>query len=127
MYVFIITRVSACSLLFLQDMKCVGIQYLEAVRRLKKENKQFARSIHITFLPGMLYCSCSNLRMNLERLLYILWNKLKLQAIPLIEIEFLCFTITMCLCNTIHSTGERDRQLIALSSTHRQRVVCFFT
>ena len=25
------------------------------------------------------------------------------------------------------STGERDRQLIALSSTHRERVVCFST
>ena len=32
--------------------------------------------------------------------------------------------------NGVHdprSTGERDRQLIALSSTHRQRVVCFST
>ena len=32
--------------------------------------------------------------------------------------------------NGVHdrkSTGERDTQLIALSSTHRQRVVCFST
>ena len=30
--------------------------------------------------------------------------------------------------NGVHNrTGERDRQLIALSSTHRQRVVCFST
>nr|CAB3219979.1 aminoacylase-1 [Phallusia mammillata] len=34
-----------------QDMKCVGIQYLEAIRRLKKEGKQFERDIHLTFMP----------------------------------------------------------------------------
>nr|CAB3219984.1 aminoacylase-1 [Phallusia mammillata] len=34
-----------------QDMKCVGIQYLEAIRRLKKEGKQFERDIHLTFVP----------------------------------------------------------------------------
>lgn len=34
-----------------QDMKCVGIQYLEAVRRLKAEGHRFPRTIHITFVP----------------------------------------------------------------------------
>ncbi|KFR16930.1 Aminoacylase-1, partial [Opisthocomus hoazin] len=34
-----------------QDMKCVSIQYLEAVRRLKAEGKCFARTIHLTFVP----------------------------------------------------------------------------
>ncbi|XP_009078004.1 PREDICTED: aminoacylase-1 isoform X2 [Acanthisitta chloris] len=34
-----------------QDMKCVSIQYLEAVRKLKAEGKSFARTIHLTFVP----------------------------------------------------------------------------
>ncbi|XP_024602175.1 aminoacylase-1 [Neophocaena asiaeorientalis asiaeorientalis] len=34
-----------------QDMKCVGIQYLEAVRRLKVEGHHFPRTIHMTFVP----------------------------------------------------------------------------
>ncbi|XP_072506430.1 aminoacylase-1 isoform X2 [Notamacropus eugenii] len=34
-----------------QDMKCVSIQYLEAVRRLKAEGKCFPRTIHLTFVP----------------------------------------------------------------------------
>ncbi|KGL83712.1 Aminoacylase-1, partial [Tinamus guttatus] len=34
-----------------QDMKCVSIQYLEAIRRLKAEGKSFARTIHLTFVP----------------------------------------------------------------------------
>ncbi|PKK20415.1 aminoacylase 1 [Columba livia] len=34
-----------------QDMKCVSIQYLEAIRRLKTEGKSFARTIHLTFVP----------------------------------------------------------------------------
>lgn len=32
-----------------QDMKCVGMQYLGAVRALKKENVTFKRTIHISF------------------------------------------------------------------------------
>ncbi|XP_046582533.1 aminoacylase-1-like [Haliotis rubra] len=32
-----------------QDMKCVAIQYLEAIRRLKAEGKQCLRDIHLTF------------------------------------------------------------------------------
>ncbi|XP_062596830.1 aminoacylase-1-like isoform X2 [Saccostrea cucullata] len=35
-----------------QDMKSVGIQYVEAIRKLKKENKlNFLRTIHITWTP----------------------------------------------------------------------------
>uniref|UniRef100_A0A8C8W7E7 N-acyl-aliphatic-L-amino acid amidohydrolase n=1 Tax=Peromyscus maniculatus bairdii TaxID=230844 RepID=A0A8C8W7E7_PERMB len=34
-----------------QDMKCVSIQYLEAVRRLKSEGHRFPRTIHLTFVP----------------------------------------------------------------------------
>ncbi|KDR16327.1 aminoacylase-1 [Zootermopsis nevadensis] len=34
-----------------QDMKCVGIQYLEAVRRLKSEGVRLRRTIHISFVP----------------------------------------------------------------------------
>ncbi|XP_015115331.1 aminoacylase-1 [Diachasma alloeum] len=34
-----------------QDMKCVGIQYLEAVRRLKQNGQRFKRTIHMSFVP----------------------------------------------------------------------------
>lgn len=34
-----------------QDMKCVGIQYLEAVKRLKAEGHHFPRTIHMIFVP----------------------------------------------------------------------------
>ncbi|OCT85693.1 hypothetical protein XELAEV_18023864mg [Xenopus laevis] len=34
-----------------QDMKCVTIQYLEAVRRLKSEGRHFPRTIHLTLVP----------------------------------------------------------------------------
>lgn len=33
-------------------MKCVGIQYLEAVRKLKSSGIQLKRTIHICFVPG---------------------------------------------------------------------------
>lgn len=36
-----------------QDMKCVGTQYLAAVRALKKDGvKQLKRTVHIMFTPG---------------------------------------------------------------------------
>ena len=35
-----------------QDMKCVTIQYLEAIRRLKQQGVTTRRTIHLTFLPG---------------------------------------------------------------------------
>jgi len=34
-----------------QDMKCVGIQHIEAVRRLKEAGKTFKRTIHLVFVP----------------------------------------------------------------------------
>lgn len=34
-----------------QDMKCVGMQHLESVRRLKSAGKRFPRTIYITFQP----------------------------------------------------------------------------
>jgi len=34
-----------------QDMKCVGIQFIEAVRRLKEAGRKFQRTIHLTFVP----------------------------------------------------------------------------
>jgi len=40
---------------FFEDMKCVGIQYIEALRALKasNENKPFVRTIHILWGPGI--------------------------------------------------------------------------
>jgi len=34
-----------------QDMKSVGIQYMEAMRRIIKEGKMFLRTIHVMFVP----------------------------------------------------------------------------
>nr|CAD7454574.1 unnamed protein product [Timema tahoe] len=34
-----------------QDMKCVGIQYLEAIRKLQKEGVKLRRTVHISFMP----------------------------------------------------------------------------
>ncbi|BFZ10856.1 hypothetical protein BsWGS_13895 [Bradybaena similaris] len=34
-----------------QDMKCVGIGYLEAIRKLKSAGKRFKRTFHVTFCP----------------------------------------------------------------------------
>ena len=34
-----------------QDMKCVGIQHIEAVRRLKSQGKRMKRTLHLTFVP----------------------------------------------------------------------------
>ena len=34
-----------------QDMKCVGIQYLETIRRLKLNGVKLKRTIHISFVP----------------------------------------------------------------------------
>lgn len=38
-----------------QDMKCVAIQYLEAVRRLQAKNQRLKRTLHISFVPGILF------------------------------------------------------------------------
>lgn len=34
-----------------QDMKCVGIQHIEAVRRLREQGRTFKRTIHLVFVP----------------------------------------------------------------------------
>ncbi|XP_044176542.1 aminoacylase-1-like isoform X4 [Acropora millepora] len=34
-----------------QDMKCVGIQYIEAIRKLKIQGVTLARTLHVTFVP----------------------------------------------------------------------------
>ena len=34
-----------------QDMKCVGIQYLEAIRRMQLNEEKCKRTIHISFVP----------------------------------------------------------------------------
>lgn len=38
-----------------QDMKSVGIQFLEAVRRLKKEGLRLKRTVHVSFVPGRVF------------------------------------------------------------------------
>lgn len=43
-----------------QDMKCVGIQYIEAVRRLKLKNVQLLRTLHLVFNPGKYLLIYSN-------------------------------------------------------------------
>jgi aminoacylase len=35
-----------------QDMKCVTIQHLESIRKLKDSGYQPRRTIHLTFVPG---------------------------------------------------------------------------
>ncbi|KAF9139920.1 adenylate cyclase [Linnemannia schmuckeri] len=35
-----------------QDMKCVGMSYLEVLRRYRKEGKKPLRTIHLTWVPG---------------------------------------------------------------------------
>ena len=54
-------------------MKSVGIQYLEAIRKLKKEGHQFLRDIHISFVPGW---DCVRLRKSLCQLKLV--QKIKL-------------------------------------------------
>lgn len=35
-----------------QDMKCVGMQYLAAIRALKKDRVTLKRTIHVIYVPG---------------------------------------------------------------------------
>ena len=35
-----------------QDMKCVGMQYLAAIRALKNQGIALKRTIHVVFVPG---------------------------------------------------------------------------
>ncbi|KAJ3252014.1 adenylate cyclase [Boothiomyces macroporosus] len=34
-----------------QDMKCVGIWYMEAIRKLQQQNKKLKRTLHLTWVP----------------------------------------------------------------------------
>ncbi|RZF35014.1 hypothetical protein LSTR_LSTR013031 [Laodelphax striatellus] len=34
-----------------QDMKCVGIQYIECIRRLMRDGRKLKRTIHLSFVP----------------------------------------------------------------------------
>lgn len=36
-----------------QDMKCVGMQYLSAIKALKNDGIQLKRTIHVTYVPGL--------------------------------------------------------------------------
>lgn len=38
-----------------QDMKCVGVQYLAAIRSLKRDGVQLKRTIYVVYVPG-LFC-----------------------------------------------------------------------
>lgn len=51
-----------------QDMKCVGIQYLEAIRYLKEEGVSLKRTIHVSFVPGF-YSNFSKKKTN-EKLVF---------------------------------------------------------
>jgi aminoacylase len=52
-YIFIVVHADFEWLfsLYVQDMKCTGMQYLEAIRNLRSEGFSPLRSIHITFVP----------------------------------------------------------------------------
>lgn len=41
-----------------QDMKCVGVQYLAAIRALKRDGYQPKRTIHVIFVPGKFMHFC---------------------------------------------------------------------
>lgn len=41
-----------------QDMKCVGMWYLEAVRRMKSEGKRLTRTLHMVYVPGQEHTIC---------------------------------------------------------------------
>lgn len=36
-----------------QDMKCVGMQYLSAIKALKNDGIRMKRTIHVTYVPGL--------------------------------------------------------------------------
>uniref|UniRef100_A0A8C7X1V9 Aminoacylase 1 n=1 Tax=Oryzias sinensis TaxID=183150 RepID=A0A8C7X1V9_9TELE len=40
-----------------QDMKCVTIQYIQAVRKLKAQGWKPARTVHLMFVPGEIFPS----------------------------------------------------------------------
>jgi len=43
-------------------MKCVGIQYIETIRKYIKEKLVFDRTIHMSFVPGLcVFIICINI------------------------------------------------------------------
>ncbi|XP_038267182.1 aminoacylase-1 isoform X1 [Dermochelys coriacea] len=50
-----------------QDMKCVSIQYIEAIRRLKAEGKRFPRTVHMTFVPDEEIGGCKGMELFVKR------------------------------------------------------------
>lgn len=38
-------------------MKCVGIQYIETIRKYLKNKLAFDRTIHMSFVPGLYFLS----------------------------------------------------------------------
>lgn len=46
-----------------QDMKCVGMQYLAAIRALKKDGVTLKRTIHVVYVPGKISALITMLRM----------------------------------------------------------------
>lgn len=52
-----------------QDMKSVGMQYLAAIRALKRNDIQLKRTIHVIFVPGMLDVCRESFFLSYHRLL----------------------------------------------------------
>ena len=38
--------------MYMQDMKCCGMWYLEAIRKLKLAGESLERTVHVVFVPG---------------------------------------------------------------------------
>jgi len=76
-----------------QDMKCVGIQYLEAVHRLMLQGVQLRRTIHISFVPGS-YLIQIQIQMFIQS---------KISYIRQWTCQFLKYTIYNTICSIITS------------------------
>lgn len=57
-----------------QDMKCVSIQYIEAIRRLKAEGRHFPRTIHMSFVPDEEIGGHKGMEMFVKRLEFMTLN-----------------------------------------------------
>ncbi|GBP20439.1 Aminoacylase-1 [Eumeta japonica] len=88
-----------------QDMKCVGIQYLEAIRELKASGVHLKRTLHISFVPGPVTKSASALRDDFTEM------RRRVAAIP----------VTLLVCtsgiNEIRVTGDRTSDSIYHGNT----------
>lgn len=52
-----------------QDMKCVPIMYLEAIRRLICKGVKFKRTFHLSFMPGITKKKCK------ENIIFPVWYR----------------------------------------------------